>query len=137
MRWALALLVLLVVGAGTALALALHRSHDPVPERVATCVEDAGGRRIRGREGLAVARPDILARRLRVVRTYRLGRDRGALLRGRGYAVLVLRGRSNPPLGPDPARALYDDPSRFAYVGVERAPVRGVLDGCARRFGGR
>jgi hypothetical protein len=129
--------VLLVAGAGTALALALRRAHDPVPERVAACVEDAGGRQIRGREGLAVARPDILARRLHVVRTYALDRDHGALLRGRGYAVLVLRAPSNPPLGADPARTLYDDPSRFAYVGVERTPVRGVLDGCALRFGRR
>ena len=132
MKAAVALLVLLVAGAGTALALALHRSRDPLPERLAACVRDAGGRQIRGREGLAVARPDLIARRLRVARAYPLGRDRGLLLRGDGYAVLVVRAPSNPPLGANAGRELYADPSRFAYVGVERAPVRGVLDRCAR-----
>jgi hypothetical protein len=130
---ALALLVVVVAGTGTALAVALHRSRDPLPERVAACVRDGGGRQIRGREGLAVARPDLIARRLRAARTYALGRDRGLLMRGDGYAVLVVRAPSNPRLGADAARTLYDDPSRFAYVGVERTPVRGVLDGCARQ----
>jgi hypothetical protein len=136
MKAAVALFVLLAAGAGTALVVALNRSRDTLPERLEACVRDAGGHQIRGREGLAVARPDLIARRLRVTRTYAFGRDRGLLMRGRGYAVLVVRAPKNPPLEPDPARALYADPSLFAYVGVERTPVRGVLDGCARQIGG-
>jgi hypothetical protein len=52
-------------------------------------------------------------------------------LQGADYAVLVVRSPSNPPLADDLLRAVYRDPSAYALVAVERAPVRGVLADCA------
>ena len=46
-------------------------------------------------------------------------------------AVLVVRAPSNPPLPADLLTSVYRDPSPWALVLVERAPVRGVLARCA------
>jgi hypothetical protein len=129
---ALALFVVLVVGAGAAIAFALHRTHDAVPERVRECVERAGAEAVKTRESLGAARPDALAGRRLPARTMRIGDDRALLMQGHDYAVLVVRSSSNPPLGPAPLRAVYRDPSPWALVAVERDPVRGVLARCAR-----
>jgi hypothetical protein len=64
-------------------------------------------------------------------RGFRLGQDRAVLLQGADYAVLVVRSPSNPPLPADLLRSVYRDPSPWALVAVERAPVRGVLADCA------
>jgi hypothetical protein len=45
--------------------------------------------------------------------------------------VLVVRSPNNPPLPADLLTSVYRDPSRWALVAVERAPVRGVLARCA------
>jgi hypothetical protein len=42
-----------------------------------------------------------------------------------------VRSPTNPPLHADLLRAVYRDPSVYALVAVERAPVRGVLAQCA------
>ena len=54
-----------------------------------------------------------------------------SLLQGADYAVLVVRSPTNPPLPGDLLRSVYRDPSPWALVAVERAPVRGVLARCA------
>jgi hypothetical protein len=132
-KLALALVALVVAGVVAALALALHSSRDPLPDRVAACVEKAGGHRIRGPEGLAFARADITARRMRTAGRLRLGEDSGLLLAGAGYGVLVLSGRNGPSLRGDVPLAIYRDASRYALVATERAPVHGVLSFCADR----
>jgi hypothetical protein len=53
-------------------------------------------------------------------------------MQGADYAVLVVRSPSNPPLPADLLRSVYRDPSAFALVAVERAPLHGVLARCAR-----
>ena len=52
------------------------------------------------------------------------------LLQGADYAVLVVRAPSNPPLPADLLNSVYRDPSPWALVLVERAPVSGVLARC-------
>ena len=133
LRTALALLTALVAAAGATAAIvwALQRSHDSVPERLRSCGEDRGAHAVKTSEGLASARPDVLdGRRLRA-RDFALGQDRGVLLRGADYAVLVVRAPSNPPWPADLLNSVYRDPSPWALVLVERTPVLGVLARCA------
>ncbi len=137
LRLAAALAAVVGLAALAAGVVAVVRSHDTAPDDVEACVRDAGGRVVEGQEGLAFARSDIERGRLRRVRAYRLGADRAVLLRGAGYGVLVVGIPEGPPLGGrDLARRLYTDTASFATVATERAPVRGVLDRCARRAGG-
>jgi hypothetical protein len=133
LRTALALLTALLAAAGAtvAIVLALERSHDGVPGRLRSCAEARGAHAVKTSEGLASARPDVLAGRRLRARGFDLGQDRGVLLQGADYAVLVVRSPSNPPLADDLLRAVYRDPSAYALVAVERAPVRGVLADCA------
>jgi hypothetical protein len=133
LRTALALATALVAAAAATVAIvvALQRSHDGVPDRVRSCAEDRGAFAVKTSEALSVARPDVLARREPPRRTWRVGQDRLVLVRGAGYAVLVVRAPSNPPLPADLLRSVYRDPSVYALVAVERAPVRGVLARCA------
>jgi hypothetical protein len=135
LKTALALLTaLLAAGAAiAAVVVALQRSHDGVPERLRSCAEDRGAHAVKASEGLAMARPDVLAGVRPPQRAYGLGQDRGVLLQGAGYAVLVVRAPSNPPLPADLLRAVYRDPSPYALVAVERAPVNGVLAACAAK----
>jgi hypothetical protein len=72
----------------------------------------------------------LAGRRLRT-RDFALGQDRGVLLQGADYAVLVVRAPSNPPWPADLLNSVYRDPSPWALVLVERTPVRGVLARCA------
>jgi hypothetical protein len=133
LRTALALVTALLAAAaaGAAVVWALQRSHDGVPDRLRSCGEDRGAHAVKTSEGLASARPDVLAGRRPRARGYVLGQDRAVLLQGADYAVLVVRSPNNPPLADDPLPAVYRDPSRWALVLVERAPVRGVLARCA------
>jgi hypothetical protein len=133
LRTALALLTALIAAAGATAAIvwALQRSHDGVPERLRSCAEDRGAHAVKTSEGLASARPDALAGRHPRTRDFDLGQDRGVLLQGADYAVLVVRAPSNPPLPSDLLESVYRDPSVYALVLVERAPVRGVLARCA------
>jgi hypothetical protein len=133
LKTALALLTVLAaaVAAIVAIVLAVQRSHDGVPERVRSCAEDRGAHAVKTSEGLALARPDVLAGVRPRARAFDLGQDRAVLLQGADYAVLVVRSPSNPPLANDLLRAVYRDPSAYALVAVERAPVRGVLARCA------
>jgi hypothetical protein len=133
LKTALALLTALLAAAAatTAIVFALERSHDGVPERLRSCAEARGAHAVKTSEGLASARPDVLAGRRLRARGFHLGQDRGVLLQGADYAVLVVRSPSNPPLADDLLRAVYRDPSAYALVAVERAPVRGVLADCA------
>ena len=73
----------------------------------------------------------MLAGRRPRARDFALGQDRAVLLQGADYAVLVVRSPSNPPLPADLLSSVYRDPSPWALVLVERAPVRGVLARCA------
>ena len=133
LKTALALLTALAAAAGAtvAIVLAVQRSHDGVPERLRTCVEERGAHAVKTSEGLASARPDVLAGVRPPARTFRLGQDRAVLMQGADYAVLVVRSPTNPPLPGDLLRSVYRDPSPWALVAVERAPVRGVLARCA------
>lgn len=133
LRTALALLTALVAAAAATVAIvfALERSHDGVPERLRSCVEGRGAHAVKSSEGLASARPDVLAGRRPRARDYALGQDRAVLLQGADYAVLVVRSPSNPPLPADLLDSVYRDPSPWALVLVERTPVRGVLARCA------
>ena len=133
LRTALALLTALIAAAGATAAIvwALQRSHDGVPDRLRACGEGRGAHAVKTSEGLASARPDVLAGRRPRTRDFALGQDRGVLLQGADYAVLVVRAPSNPPLPSDLLESVYRDPSVYALVLVERAPVRGVLARCA------
>ncbi|HEX6742849.1 MAG TPA: hypothetical protein VF087_01510 [Solirubrobacteraceae bacterium] len=133
LRTALALLTALIAAAGATAAIvwALQRSHDGVPDRLRSCGEDRGAHAVKTTEGLASARPDVLAGRRPRARDYVLGQDRAVLLQGADYAVLVVRSPSNPPLPADLLDSVYRDPSPWALVLVERTPVRGVLARCA------
>jgi hypothetical protein len=133
----LALLTALLAagGATAAIVFAVQRSHDGVPERLRSCAEDRGAYAVKTSESMSSARPDVLAGRRLRARTFALGQDRGVLLQGVDYAVLVVRAPNNPALGGDLLRRVYRDPSPWALVAVERDPVRGVLAGCAAREG--
>jgi hypothetical protein len=134
LKTALALLALLlaVAGAAVAIVFALQRSHDGVPERVRACAEGRGAVAVKTSEALTAARPDVLAGHRLPQSTRQLGQDRAVLMQGADYAVLVVRSPSNPPLSADLLRSVYRDPSAFALVAVERAPLHGVLARCAR-----
>jgi hypothetical protein len=135
LKTALALLTALAAAgvAVTAIALAVQRSHDGVPEHLRACAEDRGAVAVKASEGMTSARPDVLAGRRLRERALRLGQDRAILLQGADYAVLVVRAPSNPALGGDLLRRVYRDPSPWALVAVERDPVRGVLAHCLAR----
>ena len=133
LRTALALATALAAAAAATVAIvfAVQRSHDGVPERLRSCGEDHGAHAVKTSEGLASARPDVLAGRRLRARDYVLGQDRAVLLQGADYAVLVVRAPSNPPWPADLLNSVYRDPSPWALVLVERTPVRGVLARCA------
>jgi hypothetical protein len=133
----LALLTALLAagGATAAIVFAVQRSHDSVPESLRSCAEEGGAYAVKASEGMTSARPDVLAGRRLRERTFRLGQDRGILMQGADYAVLVVRAPDNPALGGDLLRRVYRDPSPWALVAVERDPVRGVLAGCAQQGG--
>jgi hypothetical protein len=130
---ALLTVVLAVGGATAAIVFAVQRSHDSVPERVRSCAEDRGAFAVKASEGLASARPDVLAGRRLAQRAWKMGQDRAVLLQGADYAVLVVRAPDNPALGGDLLRRVYRDPSPWALVVAERDPVRGVLASCAQQ----
>jgi hypothetical protein len=135
LRTALALLTALAAAAAAtaAIVFAVQRSHDGVPERLRSCAEARGAHAVKTSEGLASARPDVLAGVRPRARAFHLGQDRAVLMQGADYAVLVVRAPSNPPLPGDLLPRVYRDPSVYALVAVERAPVRGVLAACAAK----
>jgi hypothetical protein len=132
-KGAAALLALLVAGMIAAFVVAVRHSRDTVPNDIRACLADSAAHLIQGPEGLAFARQDIEHGRMRTIRRYKLGRDRGVLLGGDGYSVLVVATHASPPLGGDLAQRVYLRTSEYAVVATEQAPVRGVLDGCARK----
>lgn len=134
MKLAAALAILAAAGAITLGVVSIISSHDTSPDKIEACVEDAGGNVILGQEGLAFARTDIERGSLRRTREYRLGDDRGVLMEGDGYRVLVVGIAGGPSLaGPGLPVRVYTDTSSFATVATERDPLRGALDRCARR----
>ena len=137
LRTALALLVALLAAAGAAAAIvfAIQRSHDAVPEKLRACAEGQGAIAVKTSETLTSARPDVLAGRHLTRRRYTLGQDHAVLMQGADYAVLVVRAPSNPPLDGNLLRRVYQDPSPWALVAVERYPLHGVLASCAAAAG--
>lgn len=133
MKGAAALLALLVAGVIAVFVVAVRHSRDTVPNDIRACLDGSAAHVIQGPEGLAFARPDIEDGRLRAVKRYRLGGDRGVLLGGDGYSVLVVATPASPPLTGDLARRVYLRTSDYAVIATEQAPIHGVLDGCARR----
>lgn len=134
MRWALLALVGGLLAVVAILVVAIASSRDPVPNDLRDCIRAGEARVIRTQDALGIARADIGAGTLRVTRRFEAGEDDGVLLQPRGtdrYSVVVLRDPENPAFERDVARQLFDDPSLFAVVGIETAPVRGVLSGCA------
>lgn len=136
MRWLAGGLVLVVAGVVAAFALAVHRTRDPVPGKLADCVERSDGVRARDAVTLQATRSDIDAGAVREVRRYTLGKDRAVLLRGPRFGLLVVAGRKSPPLDGDVARRAYERAAEYAFVGLEIDPVRGALRGCADLVGG-
>jgi hypothetical protein len=134
-RGLIALVVVGLAGTVAALALAVSGSRDPVPGALKDCVREGGGFVVRGQEGLAPVRADLLAGELEQrggVR--RAGRDRAVLLEGLQARVLVLASPQGASLDvPDLPTVLYRDPSRFSAVVLERDPVRGLLERCLGR----
>jgi hypothetical protein len=136
MRWAALLLAVVAAGVIAGGVFAFVRSHDTAPDEVDACATAQGANVARGEEGLVFAREDIRAGTLRVARRYRLHADRGVLLRGSGYRILVIGTPGGPRLsGRDLPFRVYRSTSSFARVLTERDPVR-VLDACARRSAG-
>jgi hypothetical protein len=134
MWWAFVLAAVAVAAIVAGGVWAVTRSHDTPPRDIATCAVAKGAHRVRGEEGLAFAREDIRDGTLRPVRRYRLGDDRGVLLRGSGYRVLVVGTPRGPSLqGRDLPFRIYRRTATFAAVLSERDPTRDVLDACARR----
>ena len=134
MKLAAVVAVLAAAGAIALAVVSIVASHDTPPDEIEACVEDAGGKVILGQEGLTFARDDIQRGGLRRVREYHLGDDRGLLLGGDGYRVLVVGISGGPSLsGSDLPQRVYTDTSSFATVATERDPLHGVLDRCARR----
>jgi hypothetical protein len=128
-----ALTAVLAAGAAIgAVVVTLHRSRDAVPGDLRSCVERHGAFAVTARGSLVAVRPDLLAGARPPVRTWTAGEDRVAVLQGADYAVLVLKVPTNPGLGGNLLRRVYDDPSDWALVAVERDPVRGVLARCVR-----
>jgi len=132
-KGAAALLALLVAAMITAFVIAVRHSRDTVPNAIRACLDDSAAHVIQGPEGLAFARQDIEDGRMRTLKRYKLGGDRGVLLGADGYSVLVVATHASPPLSGNLARRVYLRTSEYAVVATEQAPVRGVLDGCARR----
>jgi hypothetical protein len=97
-KLAAALAILAAAGAITLGVVSIISSHDTSPDEIEACVEDAGGNVILGQEGLAFARTDIERGSLRRTREYRLGDDRGVLMEGDGYRVLVVGIAGGPSL---------------------------------------
>jgi hypothetical protein len=126
-----------VAAAIVALVVAINGTQDKVPEELKDCIRKAGGRVVRGPEGLEVARADIASGRLRDGTRTKVGDDVAVLLHRTGYAVLVVRNPQNPPLSRDVgADALLRTPD-YAVVAVESAPVHGVLARCVERVHGK
>lgn len=129
--WA-ALALLLVAGTIVGLVLAITRTHDDVPDRIAGCIERSDGQIVRGPDTLGLLRADLArGKPPRVARRYELGDNRAVLLDGRDYRVLAVDGRDGPPLDGDVALRIYEQTSAFAVVGVERDPVKNALAACA------
>jgi len=136
-RWAAALLALVIVLAAAGAVWAILASHDTPPDDIASCALDDGARRARGEEGLQVAREDIRAGTLRPVRRWAMGEDEALLLDGTGFRVLVVGVPGGPPLrGADLPFRLYRRTASFATVLLERDPLRGVLERCVAEAGG-
>jgi hypothetical protein len=132
LKTALALLTAMVAAAAAIVAIvfAVNRSHDGVPGRVRACAEKRGAVAVKTSEALGSARPDVLAGNQLPQRAWRVGQDRAVLVQGTDYAVLVVRAPTNPPLPAQVLRTVYRDPSVYALVVVERAPLHGVLARC-------
>jgi hypothetical protein len=121
-----------VVAAGV---WAFGRSHDSRPRDITACATAQGAHLAAGADNLSFARDDIRAGRLRVAQRYSIGPDRGVLLAGSGYRVLVVDTPKQPSLtGVDLPMRVYDRTPKFAAVLTERDPLH-VLDGCARAAG--
>jgi GNAT superfamily N-acetyltransferase len=136
-KFAVVLIAVLAAAAIAAFVVAVRRDRDPIPQRVADCVQKGGGTVIHSQDTLGSLRPDVLAgARERVTATrYRLGRDRGVLLAGGGPALLVLSGHRGPGLGGDLLRRAYDHPERFALVALVPHGQDALLARCARAGG--
>lgn len=132
MKWLIALVALLSVGAVVAIAVAVHGTRDPVPGRLRNCVEDAQLTVAHSRTDLGAVRVDVADGTLRTDRRFRIGGDDGRILAGTRARVLVLAGRRSPPLAGDLARRLLDRTGEYALVAVETDPVRGALADCVR-----
>lgn len=136
MRWAALLLAVVAAGVIAGGVFAFVRGHDAVPDAISACATPQGANVAQGEEGLGFAREDIRAGTLTVAHRYRLHADRGVLLQGSGYRILVVGTHADPPLsGRDLPFRVYRSTARFARVLTERDPLR-VLDACARKSAG-
>ncbi len=131
MKWALALLGVVAVGAVAAFVFAVASTRDVVPVDLRACVRrsDATQMRSPGDLGSRV-RTDVDAGALRESSRRRLGPDTAVLLDGTGYRLLVLGAKGSPPLDGALARRAYLQTARFALVARELDPVQGELAGC-------
>lgn len=131
MKWALALVLVAVVGVVVALVVAVGSTRDQVPGTLRRCVI-AGQAAVVLSEGDlgSQVRSDIAAGAVRETRRAALGDDTVVLLRGTNYGLLVLAGRKSPPLDGDLPLRIFTRASGFALVAKETDPSRGVLGDC-------
>ena len=137
MKWAVALVALMVIASIGVGVYVVLENRDPVPSDALACVREAKLPLNRSSSSLEIARQDALRGELRATRRWDWGRTSGVLLQGpaKDYAVLALWNVDTPSLaGGDVGRRVYASPGRFPVVSAE-TPVLGRLAVCARKAG--
>ncbi|HEY3018973.1 MAG TPA: hypothetical protein VGJ32_02215, partial [Solirubrobacteraceae bacterium] len=123
MRIAAATLVLALLGAATALVLALRTSRDPTPNALRACAQRAGAKRVTGLDRLGPLRVDLLRGGLRETDRRALDRGDQAVLLApadRAYRVLVLVSARRPAR--DVVATLGRAPETLALVAYAVGP---------------
>jgi hypothetical protein len=115
-------------------------NRDPAPQEVIACVREKDLVIARSPDALGVARQDVIAGRLSVVRRWDFGRTEAALLApgDRSYAVLALANADTSSVRGgrrEVGLRIYEKPNTFPLVALE-TPDRGRLAACAQKVAG-
>ena len=131
MKWAVALLATIAIGAVAAFVVAVASTRDTVPVDLRACVRRSDAVQMRSPGDLGTrTRTDVASGSLRETSRVKLGPDTVILLQGTRYRLLVLRGKGSPPADGALARRAYLQTAQFALVAREIDPVRGELQAC-------
>ena len=131
MKLALGIMAVMVVGIAVLIAVAVRSTNDDTPDHLTACLKDTDAVVVRGSDGLAGLRRDLVLQTPPKVQRLQVGDDPGALLSGTGYRVLVLTGRKSPSLAGDLPDRVYHRADAYAVVAVEPEASQGMV-GCAR-----